>query len=345
MRLPRTLDPGEGYYHVTNRISGQRFLLKDEEKDILTRWLFRVAAFSGVTVLTFTMMDNHFHIMAKVPRPEKVDDAELVRRMRVLYGDKKTDRLLSSWETWEEKGLQFKVDHAKAALRRRMYDLSQFIKTFKETYSMSYNERHAHSGTIWGGRFKSSVLAKDYKTLLTMGAYIELNSVRAEIVEQPEIYRWSGYGMAKRGDMAARNGIRELIAMAYAKDTVVYETAIGAYESVIEGVVPSPERIEDVDFEAPDVLRAQTFQLSEVQARLEQGEKLTLYELLRCKVRHFSYGLAIGPSAFVQDIVRKLTPGKNTSRRCDCCDEVELFTARWLRGDDKVSIPKRRGVA
>ena len=342
MRLPRALALGEGYYHVTSRISGQRFLLDDAEKDILTGWLFRVAEFSGVTVLTFTMLDNHFHLMVKVPCVQPVDDIELVRRMRVLYGGFKTDRILCAWEIWEKKGLQFKVDDAKAALRRRMYDLSQFVKTFKETYSMSYNARHAHSGTIWGSRFKSMLLAKDYKTLITTGAYIELNCVRAGIVEEPDTYRWSGGAMAKRGDAAARNGICTLVSMAYGKDTLDYETAIRAYESAIEGFIPSLEQIEGERTVASVGARPQAFRLEEVEARIKKGGKLSLREMLRCRVRHFSHGLALGPAEFVQNIVRKLTPGKDTSRPCDACEEVELFTARWLRGDDKVSVSKGR---
>jgi len=127
-------------------------------------------------VLTFALMDNHFHILAKIPKPCEVDELELVRRMRVLYGDSKTDRVLHDWEVWERKGLTFKVQAAKAALRRRMHDLSQFCKTLKETCSMSYNFRNAHSGTIWGSHFKSILLSPDYETLMSVGAYIDVRS-------------------------------------------------------------------------------------------------------------------------------------------------------------------------
>lgn len=342
MRLRRVLAPGVGYYHVTSRISGQRFLLNPEEKDILTGLLFRVAEFSGVPVLTFTMLDNHFHIIVKVPRAREVDDLELVRRMYVLYGDTKTDRILHNWERWEENGFQFKVDAAKAALRRRMHDLSQFVKTFKETFSMSYNARHAHSGTIWGSRFKSQLIAQDYKALMSTSAYVELNSVRAGIVKTADTYRWSGYGMAKRGHATARDGIRLLVAMAYRKEALDFETAIGAYEAVMDGVIPSADQLEREESRELIALRPQTFKRRDVEARLEKGGKLSFYEMLRCKVRHFSHGLAIGPAAFVQDLVHSLTPGKNTARRCDCCDDIELFTAKWLRGDDKVSVSRRR---
>ena len=72
-------------------------------------------------------------------------------------------------------------------------------------------------------------------------------------------------------------------------------------------------------------------------------EALALYELLRCRVRHFSAGLALGPLAFVRQLVKGLSPAsKDTARRCGLCKAVDIYTARWLRGGDKVSLPRRR---
>ncbi|MGI5870194.1 MAG: transposase, partial [Kiritimatiellia bacterium] len=109
MRLPRVLAKGEGIYHVISRISGQRFLLDAEEKPRL-EWLMNAAAgFSGVDILAYAFMDNHFHILVKVPVPQLVDDQELVRRMHLLYGKKKADRILTEWDLWEKKGMMGRV--------------------------------------------------------------------------------------------------------------------------------------------------------------------------------------------------------------------------------------------
>ena len=64
---------------------------------------------------------------------------------------------------------------------------------------MSYNSRHTHMGTIWGSRFKSILLSPDYKTLMAVGAYIDLNPVRDAIVAM----MWSsttrdGFAVPKR---------------------------------------------------------------------------------------------------------------------------------------------------
>jgi putative transposase len=47
-------------------------------------------------------------------------------------------------------------------------------------------------GTLWEGRFKSSLVDQE-QYLLTCYRYIELNPVRANMVEQPQDYRWSSY--------------------------------------------------------------------------------------------------------------------------------------------------------
>jgi len=43
--------------------------------------LRRVEAFSGVIVLAYAIMSNHFHIFIYVPEPEKLDDKEVLRRV------------------------------------------------------------------------------------------------------------------------------------------------------------------------------------------------------------------------------------------------------------------------
>ena len=342
MRPKRMLASGVGYYHVISRIAGQRFLMDAEEKNRLLELLFRAAEFSGVDVLTFALMDNHFHIMLRVPKAQSVDDVDLVRRMRILYGDAKTDLILEDWERWEKKGDGSRVIKAKTLLRERLFDLSEFCKTLKQHYSISYNVRHDYSGSIWGARFKSMILSPDYETLMTVGAYIDLNPVRASVVQDAQAYAWSGWGQAHRGHAGAREGLRMLVAAAYARRDATFEQASLAYGSAIQGFIERPSAQEFATVEPRPA--APTFESEAVEAKLDAGEALALYELLRCRVRHFSAGLALGPLAFVRQVVKGHAPSssKDTARRCGCCKAVELYTARWLRGDNKVSLPRRR---
>jgi hypothetical protein len=232
-----------------------------------------------------------------------------------------------------------------------MFDLSQFCKTLKEAYSMSYNYRHEHVGTIWGSRFKSILLSPDYQTLMTVGSYIDLNSVRACVVENAGDYRWSGYGSAIRGHVLSRRGLCAVVAAAYLRRDIPFDTAVKAYESAIEGFIEPPMKAAQSEADEPAQRselkptrpkETHEFVPDKVEAEIAEGAKLSLFEMLRCKVRYFSAGLALGPAAFVREIADVLHPSKDTARRCDCCDDVELHTATWLRGGDKISVSKSK---
>jgi putative transposase len=54
----------------------------------------------------------------------------------------------------------------------------------------AFNLRHKRCGALWQGRFKSCLVQSE-RYLLTVMRYIELNPVRAAMVDAPEDYRWS----------------------------------------------------------------------------------------------------------------------------------------------------------
>ena len=59
-------------------------------------------------------------------------------------------------------------------------------------YVRQFNKRHKRTGTLWEGRFKSSLVEED-NYLLACYRYIELNPVRARMVEDPSEYQWSSF--------------------------------------------------------------------------------------------------------------------------------------------------------
>jgi putative transposase len=64
------------------------------------------------------------------------------------------------------------------------------------------NRTYRRSGTLWEGRFRSCPVGEeDY--LLGCQRYIELNPVRAGMVEHPGEYRWSSYGHNAQGSVNA----------------------------------------------------------------------------------------------------------------------------------------------
>jgi putative transposase len=59
-------------------------------------------------------------------------------------------------------------------------------------YVQYFNKTYRRTGTLWDSRYKSSLVQADTYLLASM-RYIELNPVRAGIVEDPADYRWSSY--------------------------------------------------------------------------------------------------------------------------------------------------------
>jgi putative transposase len=54
------------------------------------------------------------------------------------------------------------------------------------------NHTYGRTGTLWDGRYKSSLVQAETDLLLCQ-RYIELNPVRAGLVTEPALYRWSSY--------------------------------------------------------------------------------------------------------------------------------------------------------
>ncbi len=57
-------------------------------------------------------------------------------------------------------------------------------------YVRAFNARHGRTGTLWEGRYKSCLVDSD-RHLLACLRYIELNPVRAAMVQWPWQHRWS----------------------------------------------------------------------------------------------------------------------------------------------------------
>ena len=69
---------------------------------------------------------------------------------------------------------------------------SLLMKHLGQRYVQYVNRVYKRSGTLWEGRFRSSIVqAETY--LLRCLRYIELNPVRAGMVDSPGAYRWSSF--------------------------------------------------------------------------------------------------------------------------------------------------------
>ncbi len=77
--------------------------------------------------------------------------------------------------------------------------LSKTMHIINFSYAQYFNYKHNRAGYVWQNRFKSYAVQRD-KYLLNLIAYVEYNPVRANIVTNPEDYKWSSYRARVFGD-------------------------------------------------------------------------------------------------------------------------------------------------
>lgn len=70
--------------------------------------------------------------------------------------------------------------------------ISRLMQALGRYYVRYFNQTHKRTGTLWEGRYKSTLVDADSYFLL-VSRYIELNPVRAHMVEHPADYPWSSY--------------------------------------------------------------------------------------------------------------------------------------------------------
>ena len=338
MRKPRVTSIGAGYYHVYSRLAGGRFLLTDPEKSCLLGYIRRAAMFSGVTLFTFGIMDNHFHLLIHVEAPRHVPDEELRTKVACLYGADKADKVFSKWKVWEDAGRSCDVEKDRARYRARMFDLSQFVKTFKESFTKDYNKRNEFVNSPWGSRFESVLVEGAAAALLRVAAYIDLSPVRAGVVKNPAAAPWTGFGATMHNDLDARDGLVSLFIHAYGVGKVKWDEAIGAYESVLDGKI-------EADFAIYAEKRPERktgnphFDVGKVKAAIAEGRRLSDFELLRCRVKFFTAGGVLGSSNFIQRLKTSIDSEDLAPHTLDAYSKSGLCIGRRIRRKGIVSIP------
>ena len=71
--------------------------------------------------------------------------------------------------------------------------LPQMMQAVGRRYVRYFNDSQKRTGTLWEGRYKSTLIQTD-RYLLACMAYMDLNPVRAGLVPGPQDYPWSSYG-------------------------------------------------------------------------------------------------------------------------------------------------------
>ena len=109
------------------------------------------------------------------------------------------------------------------------------MKHLGQRYVQTVNKKLGRTGTLWEGRFKSCVVPSE-SYVLACYRYIELNPVRAGIVDAPGKYRWSSYATNAEGRASVllkAHAVYEVLGLDIAR-------RLDAYKSLCESALAGP---------------------------------------------------------------------------------------------------------
>lgn len=272
----------DGLYHCMSNIVGGDFILGEKEKEQFVKMTWRVATFMGIEVLDYVVMSNHYHQLIRVPGIIQLSDNGLLKRLQAYYGEESLEVI--QFEDALERD-DNSLDFLRDGYLKRMGNVSEFERILKQGFSIWYNKRHKRRGTLWMERFKSVLVEDSADVRKIMASYIDLNPVRAEMVEDPKNYRHCGYGAAMGGDERCRCGIKEVMGIeSWKKASIAYRVYLMERGHMKvwrkKGTISRDLRLET----------------------LKREGQLPRSELLRLRVRYFSDGLVLGSELFVEDV-------------------------------------------
>jgi REP element-mobilizing transposase RayT len=138
-----------------------------------------------IEICAYAVMSNHYHLILFVDqlRAQQLTHSEVIERWTQLFG---TPPIISRFMSGEmQEGEPEVAARIIEEWRRRLCDISWFMKCLNEHLARRANAEDNCTGKFWEGRFKSQALL-DEAGLLTAMAYVDLNPIRAGIAGTPE---------------------------------------------------------------------------------------------------------------------------------------------------------------
>ena len=354
MRIPRKYLLGEAgranVYHVVTRTTARQILFGDAERETFRKILLKQLRFSGLRCLAWCLMGNHIHLLLEVPDKEAalagMSDEAVLARLGALKGEYSTRMLLGQVKLYQENGHTRGVDEIVARVRARLFDLSAFMKELKMKMTGAYHVAHGRVGTLWEGRFKSVLVEGGGEgggeALRAVAAYIDLNPVRAGLVDDPKDYRWCSYAAAVAGIKGARSGLAKAVT---GNARSPWRKVSGEYRKLLFGYGLAKSGGTTPD--GRDASR-RGFSAEQIEAVWREGGKLPLAAVLGCRVRYFTDGAVLGSAGFVDGFFernREQFGPRRTSgaRRLRGAEWGSIRTLRALRVDPVMPPQREQG--
>lgn len=272
-------------YHIMSRTALDGFPLQAAEKDHLMAIVARLCKFYFVDLLGFCLMGNHFHLVVRMHTEESATDAEIVKRFKKQFGDEAEI-----------------MPHQIVDYRRRLVSLGAFVKDIKQGFARYFNKRRGRKGFFWGERFKS-VIVQEGASLVNLLAYVDLNPIRAGLVDKPEDYRWSTMGyLMQTGN---RDGLLSLGLGMHEWNEFDPREIIRKYRQFV------------YETGAVDAGKGKTLDAALVKRERKKGFRISRTDVFRHRCRYFTDSGIIGSKEFVSEVfdgMKHLLDSKDTRR-------------------------------
>jgi hypothetical protein len=155
-------------------------------RETIRRRMEALASVFAIDVLTYAVMSNHLHVIVR-NRPDVVatwsDEDCALRWLRVFPGRRVEEFLADPVES-DVKALAGDPQKMEA-VRSRLSDISWFMRALAEPIARVANRQDECTGRFWEGRFKAQRI-EDEAGLLACAMYVDLNPIRAAMVESPD---------------------------------------------------------------------------------------------------------------------------------------------------------------
>ena len=183
------------YYHCVSRCVRRTFLCGIDEStgqnyEHRRSWIedkmLALAKVFAIDICAYAVMNNHTHLVLHIDadKAKNWSIREVLERWHRLHkGTQFTEKYLEN-KTLEEFELALVFERCEK-YRKRLMDISWFMKELNEPIARMANNEDKCTGHFWEGRFKSQALL-DEAALVSCMAYVDLNPVRAKMEKTPE---------------------------------------------------------------------------------------------------------------------------------------------------------------
>ncbi len=134
-----------------------------------------------------------YHVTSRGDRREPIFDDDEDRREWLAVLAEGLDRFQATVYAYCLMG-----NHYHVVMQTHRPNLSRLMRHINGVYTLRYNRRHGKVGHLFQGRFKA-VLVDQESYFLEVYRYVDLNPVRARMVQRPGNWPWSSY-RAHTGD-------------------------------------------------------------------------------------------------------------------------------------------------